>query len=120
MRLPVFIEHSRIPVWLSWFSPVDIGAITIGPFVFSKGELDTLVRNHEAIHWEQYKEVGVIAYPFLYAFYYLLAYVKFKDGAKAYYAIPFEQEAYYFEKDMSYLKWRRQYAWRMFDYKRPI
>ena len=30
---PLFIENSKIPVWLSYIAPIDIGAITLGPIV---------------------------------------------------------------------------------------
>ena len=46
---PWFFENSRIPIWLSHLAPIDIGAITIGPFVFSRGEMSEETKNHEAI-----------------------------------------------------------------------
>ena len=36
---PWFIENSKIPVWLSYVAPIDIGAITLGPIVISRHEM---------------------------------------------------------------------------------
>ena len=37
---PIFIENSKIPVWLSYLAPLNIGAITIFFLVFSRGKMD--------------------------------------------------------------------------------
>ena len=113
-RFPVFIENSWVPVFLSKLSPIEIGAITLGPFIFSRGEMSERTKNHEKIHWEQYKETLVIGFLFLYATYYLLGRIKYRNGQTAYFRIPFEQEAYENDSDMSYIKSRKKYEWSKF------
>jgi hypothetical protein len=119
LGLPVFIEDSRVPVFLSYFSPIEIGAITLGPLVFSRGKISERTRRHEAIHWEQYKELGVVLFPVLYFTFWLWNLVKFKDGMRAYYMIPFEREAYVNDKDVGYLFRRKRWAWAR-SYKKQI
>ena len=108
---PWFFENSKIPVVLSYLAPIDIGAITIGPFVFSRGEMSEETKNHEAIHWQQYIETGILGFIVLYYSYYLWNYVKYQDGKTAYFMIPFEKEAYDNDKDLQYLESRNRYAW---------
>ena len=68
---PLFFENSRVPVILSYLAPIEIGAITIGPLVFSRGEMSDETKNHEAIHWQQYIDCGVFGFIVLYyAFYF--------------------------------------------------
>ena len=44
---PLFIENSKIPVWLSYIAPIDIGAITLGPIVISRDEMSKATKRHE-------------------------------------------------------------------------
>jgi hypothetical protein len=108
---PFFIENSRVPVWLSKISPIEIGAITLGPVVISRGTMSSTTRTHETIHWQQYIETGVVGFLFLYFFYWLKGLVKYKNGSKAYTQIPFEQEAYNNEEEVDYLIHRRRWNW---------
>ena len=111
MNFPVFIENSKVPVVLSYVSPINIGAITLGPWVFSRGEIDQITRDHESIHWEQYKELLIFGFLFLYVFYWIVGTIKYKSGSYAYYRIPFEQEAYGNQEVKDYLIYRRDYNW---------
>lgn len=108
---PWFFENSKIPVILSYFTPITIGAITIGPLVFSRGEMSDVTKNHESIHWQQYIETGIIGFILLYYSFYLLNLLKFRDGKLAYYMIPFEREAYDNDHDLDYLQVRKRYSW---------
>jgi len=108
---PWFFENSKIPIILSYFTPITIGAITIGPLVFSRGEMSEVTKNHESIHWQQYIETGIVGFVLLYYSYYLYNLLKFRDGKLAYYMIPFEKEAYDNDKDLEYLKTRTRYSW---------
>ncbi len=108
---PAFIENSKIPVWLSYFSPIDINAITLGPFVVSRGEMSETTKNHETIHWQQYIETGIVGFLLLYLFYWLVGMVKYRDGSKAYYRIPFEQEAYSNQDNPYYVLTRKRWGW---------
>lgn len=108
---PWFFENSSIPLWLSKLAPIEIGAITIGPFVFSRGEMSEETRTHETIHWQQYIETGILGFIILYYLYYLIGYIKYRDGQVAYMQIPFEQEAYEHDAKPVYPVIRRRYAW---------
>lgn len=108
---PIFVENSRIPVFLSFFSPIEIGAISLGLFVFSRGEISELTRKHETIHYHQWRELGFVLFPILYGFYFLLNKAKGMSGEKAYYNIPFEKEAYIRQDTPNYLAERRIWAW---------
>ena len=108
---PLFFENSKIPVVLSWFTPIEIGAITIGPLVFSRSTMSERVRNHEAIHWQQYIETGILGFIILYYSFYFWNYIKYRDGERAYFMIPFEKEAYDNDGDLEYLSTRKRYSW---------
>ena len=111
MSMPWYFENSWIPVLLTKFSPININAITIGPFVFSKGELDDRTKNHEYIHWQQYIETGIIGFLFLYLFYWVVGLIKYRSGSFAYASIPFEQEAYENDHNILYGVQRKRYNW---------
>ena len=98
---------------LSVFAPIEIGAITIGPLVFSRGKMSETTKNHEAIHWQQYIETGIFGFIILYYSFYFWNLIKYKDGQTAYHMIPFEKEAYANDENMDYLKIRKRFAWMM-------
>ena len=110
---PIFFENSRIPVWLSNIPlvPIEINAITLGPLVFSRGIISKTTKQHEAIHWAQYKECLVILFPVLYAAFYIINLCRGMKGSTAYYEIPFEREAYKHQADPDYLDNRRLFEW---------
>lgn len=108
---PWFFENSKIPVVLSKLAPIEIGAITIGPLVFSRGEMSDITKNHEAIHWQQYIETGILGFIILYYAFYLMNYIRYRDGKIAYYMIPFEKEAYDNDENLEYLENRERWTW---------
>jgi len=108
---PWFFENSKVPVILSYFTPIEIGAITIGPFVFSRGEMSEVTKNHETIHWQQYIETGIVGFVILYYVFYFLNWLKYREGSTAYYTIPFEREAYANDNNLEYLQTRKRYSW---------
>ena len=108
---PWYFENSKVPVFLSHFTPITIGAITIGPFVFSRGEMSEEIKNHEAIHWQQYIDTGIIGFIPLYYLFYFWNLVRYRDGKTAYYMIPFEKEAYDNDKNLEYLETRKRFSW---------
>lgn len=114
MKLPIFFEDSKIPVVLSFISPITINAITLGPLIFSRGKLSEVTRNHESIHWAQYKETLFLGFLLIYTAYWLLGIIRFRSGSQAYYMIPFEQEAYANEDDFDYLSNRKLFTWMMY------
>jgi len=108
---PWFFENSKVPVVLSYLAPIEIGAITIGPLVFSRGEMSEVTKNHESIHWQQYIETGIFGFIVLYYSFYFWNWLKYRDGQTAYYMIPFEKEAYDNDENLDYLQSRKRYSW---------
>lgn len=107
----IFIENSAVPRILSALAPIDIHAITIGPFVFCRKEISETTKNHENIHWQQYLDLGIILFPILYYFYYAKYFFLTGDKKAAYYLIPFEREAYANQEDLNYWKNRKRFSW---------
>ena len=70
--------------------------------------------NHEKIHLAQQRELWLVGFYLLYAFYWLRARAFLRMSSHdAYMAIPFEVEAYAQQHDMDYLKNRERFAWRI-------
>ena len=108
---PIFYENSKVPVWLSKVSPIEIGAISFGLWVWSRGEVSERLKNHETIHYKQQVELLFVAFWLLYASFWLLGLVRHRSGSTAYRENPFEREAYTHDQDLDYLKDRKHYAW---------
>jgi hypothetical protein len=111
MPLPIFVENSRIPVWLSKFSPIDIGAISLGPFVISRGKFNTKTRIHETIHYKHWVELGFVGFLILYPAFWIVNLMRGMSGPDAYFNIPFEIEAYDNQGDLGYIFRRKPFAW---------
>ena len=109
---PFFFENSKLPIWLSKLAPINISAITLGPFVVSVDEMSDTTKNHETIHWQQYIDLCVIGFPILYFTFWLIGLLKYKNGTMAYIRIPFEQEAYTHQENLEYLQSRKRWSWR--------
>lgn len=105
------IENSRIPVWLSYLAPIEIGAITLGFIVLSRGVMSEKLRRHETIHFQQFLETGFVGFLLFYLWDYIRGYAKYKNGSKAYYAIRAEREAYMFDSQEDYLEKRVRWQW---------
>ena len=116
MKFPIFVENSKIPVWLSKVAPININAITLGPIVLSRGTLSERVKRHETIHFMQYKELFFIGFLLIYLYDYLYAALIKKKGfsRESYLAIRFEQEAYGNDHDLRYLEKRQKNAWKKY------
>tara|TARA_R110002012_G_scaffold181585_1_gene347996 strand:+ start:290 stop:577 length:288 start_codon:yes stop_codon:yes gene_type:complete len=93
---------------------MDIGGITLFPFIFIKGEGNDRLIRHESIHIMQYRETLVLGFLFLYVWDFLYGFSKYKNYDQAYRSIRFEQEAYRNDHDESYLQLRENFAWRKF------
>lgn len=80
-------------------------AITHYPIaVFYKGIITERIKNHEAIHWQQQKELLVLPFYLVYFLEWIF---------KGYRNISFEREAYKNDYDFKYLKKRPRFAmWR--------
>lgn len=108
---PLFIEDSKIPVWLSKIAPIRIGAISFFIFVFSRGKINERLKRHETIHFQQQLELLFVFQWILYGLAFLIGFIKHRDGEKAYFLSPFEREAYDNDKDSNYLKNRTRFSW---------
>jgi len=108
---PVFIENSALPVVLSRVSPINIWAISIGPFVWCKGTLNETDKIHETIHYQQQLELLFVGQWILYFIFWVIGLFRYRDGAVAYMMIPFEKEAYSNEENLEYLSQRKSYSW---------
>lgn len=108
---PWFFNNSKIPVFLSYFAPITIWAISFGPGVWCRGEINKTTARHETIHYQQQLELGFVFQWLLYGLFYLVGLVRYRNGAKAYRENPFEREAYSNEKKRTYLTKRKRYAW---------
>ena len=109
---PWFYENSKVPVWLSYLSPLNINAITLFCLVYARGTLSERTKRHETIHYQQYLETLVLGFLVLYLGEFLVRWVWYKfDGKKAYRMISFEQEAH--EKDdlVDYMSKRTRWSW---------
>jgi len=109
---PFFINNSRLPVVLSFIAPITIWAISLGCWVFCRGEMNKTTRRHETIHFQQQLELLFVGQWLLYGLFWLAGLVRYRSGAKAYRENPFEREAYNNEKKYTYLEKRKRYAWR--------
>lgn len=111
MWWPIYVEDSWVPVVLSYVSPIEINAITLFPFVFSRGKMSTETRVHEAVHFQQYLETLVIGFLLIYLWDYIAGWIKYRNGPQAYANIRAEIEAYDHEHDVGYLFNRKRWRW---------
>ena len=108
---PKFIAHSKLPIWLSKVAPIDIGAISFAFWVWCRGELSETTKRHETIHFQQQLELLFIFQWILYGLFWVIGFLKYRNGKKSYYQNLFEQEAYDNEDDINYLSNRKRYSW---------
>ena len=108
---PIFIENSKVPIWLSLLAPIEINAISLAGLVFSRGYISPVTKRHETIHFQQQLEMLFVPFFLLYFFFWLKGLSQYKDGKASYYANPFEKEAYINENDENYLATRKRFSW---------
>lgn len=108
---PFFIENSRVPVVLSFIAPIEINAITLFCFVFSRGEISERTKRHETIHFQQYLETLVLGFLLIYLWDYLRGIALRLKGPEAYMAIRAEVEAYENDHMNNYLETRTRWNW---------
>lgn len=102
------IENNILP-------PKGYKAITIGPFIFIRRgtKLSEMDCNHEAIHWEQYKETLVVGFFLIYVieFIYKFLFIYGGEWKKTYHNLSMEKEAYMNQENLEYIKNRKHYKW---------
>lgn len=110
-RRPWMFNNSKIPVFLSHFAPIEIWAVSFGPFVACRGVMSKTTERHEIIHFQQQLELLFLPQWILYGAFWLIGLVKYRNGRQAYYENPFEREAYDNERKYTYLERRPFYNW---------
>jgi len=111
VREPWVFENSKVPVWLSKISPIEIWALSFACFVFCRGVLSKTTTRHETIHYHQQLELLFVGHWLLYGIFWLIGLVKYRSGSTAYRENPFEREAYINEKKYTYLEKRPLWNW---------
>lgn len=101
------IVYTRFARWMS----AGNGGIALWPFAFIVPELknDKEIYNHEQIHLAQQRELWVIPFYILYVLFWFQGLIQRKPNA--YFAIPFEREAFTNQDDPYYLSNRNRFAW---------
>lgn len=116
---PFFFENSKLPKVLSYFAPIEIGAISLFGFVFSRGEMSEQTKRHEVIHFQQQIETGMIGFLVVYLWDYAKnLWVHKMDGPTAYRNLRAEKEAYFWDADEDYLENRTRWAWLTTEWKK--
>ena len=113
-REPLVFENSRIPVWLSKISPIEINAVNVLFFVFCRGELTKTSKRHETIHYVQQIEMLFLLHWLTYTFYFLWGSLKNRSFEKGYRQNPFEKEAYENQRKTTYLSKRPLWNWKSY------
>jgi hypothetical protein len=111
MKLPIFIEHSKVPGLISLVTPIRVWSITIPPFVFCEEKADECTVVHELIHLRQWIELGFLGFVFVYPLFWLLNLVRGMDIYAAHFHNPLELEAHSNENNHEYLVHRKKWAW---------
>ena len=109
---PIIIVSPIICKALSIF--IEVGAITLYPFIISRVPMSDVTLNHEKIHLEQQREGFILGFYALYVFYWIYGIAKGYGTSMAYYRIPYEQEAYENDDNMNYLETRERNAWKKY------
>lgn len=74
----------------------------------NKDRINPITINHEAIHLEQQKELGILWFILLYCIEYIEKWFKYHNHREAYRNIIFEREAYFNERNLNYLNIREK------------
>ena len=108
---PIFIENSKVPVWLSKVAPIEIYAISLGWFVWCRGVMSPVTKRHESIHFQQQLELMFLPFLLLYTLSWLHGLWKYKNPSIAYRENVFERESFSCDVIEGYLSNRKRYAW---------
>ncbi|MFP9099926.1 hypothetical protein ACLI09_12830 [Flavobacterium sp. RHBU_24] len=106
-----------IVVTSKYLVPKGYTGITLFPFVLVRSRelaANAVLINHERIHIRQQAELLVIPFYIWYGIEYVIRYLRYKNGKKAYRNISFEREAYANEQNPDYTNQRK--LWGFFKY----
>ena len=87
--------------------------ISLYPFVVLKYRTlkqNQVLVNHEKIHLRQQLELLILPFYLIYAFEFLIRFMKYKEWSLAYKNISFEREAFRNEDNLGYLKQRQLWS----------
>ena len=115
MKLPIIIEDSKIPSYISKILGLNVIAISFAIWIISETRLSQKVKRHELIHYLQQKELYFIGQWVMYAYFYIKGLIKYRSRDMAYRRNPFEQEAYAHQSEISYFQKRKKYAWKQYE-----
>lgn len=101
---PIFVPNCK-------YLGKDTNAITIGPFVFCKPNIEQHTMNHELIHHQQNIETLYVGMLVIYAYDYIKGLLNGKTSYEAYMSTRAEIEAYENENNNLYLSQRKRYQW---------
>lgn len=96
---------------------LSVNGMALFPFILVKRpelKSDPAFVNHELIHLRQQLELLIVPFYFLYLLNYLINLFICKSHYQAYLNIVFEREAYAMDKNVTYLKSRKFWAWTSF------
>ena len=85
MKFPIMYENSRVPVWLSKITPINVWANSFAFWVWCRGEMSERTKNHETIHYVQQRELLMIFQWILYGLFHLIGLIKYREGNNAFY-----------------------------------
>lgn len=108
---PIFIENSKVPIWLSKVAPIELHAISLGPFVWCRSVMSPVAKRHESIHFQQQLELMFLPFLLLYVLSWLHGLWKYKNPSTAYRENVFVREAFSCDVVEGYLSKRNRYAW---------
>lgn len=101
------------------YVPIDVKTwvgITLFPFIFieSKHKGNLRLINHEKIHIKQQIELLVIPFYIIYFLNLVYNLIKYRNYMIAYKNVIFEREAYYNDRILNYLEYRKPYSFLKF------
>ena len=105
--MPWFLTSRRLPA----------SAMALFPFIIVKSahmKQDSVLVNHELIHFRQQLELLILPFYLLYLLNYLLNLIRYQNHDRAYFHISFEREAYSNEENLGYLAVRKPFSWLRF------
>ena len=96
----------------SWFPFGGYSTINLFGILFTKKDsLSEITINHERIHTKQMIEMLFIFFYLWYGIEYIIVRFFHKSQNCGYHDVSFEEEAYEFQENLSYLDKRKHYAW---------
>lgn len=120
---PKIYKHSKIPLVISYLSPmnwinmiqgksfVSIWGFTFLWFIFIEGEGNEELIAHETIHVLQGLETFFVGFYLLYLWDWIVGFIKYRDAVIAYERIRAEQEAHHLQHNPAFLLTRKKRAW---------